>query len=36
MTIRFESLARSAVSLAAAVGFTLLMIGHTVSLGPVA
>lgn len=36
MTVRFESLARYAVSFAGAAAFTMVLIANTISMGPVA
>lgn len=36
MAIRFESLARYAVSFAYAAAFTLVLVANTISMGPVA
>lgn len=36
MALRIENFARYAVSLAGAAAFTALLIGHSVTLGPVA
>lgn len=36
MALRFENIARNAVALVGAFGFTALLIAHSISMGPVA